>query len=118
MARDLKEEKDQTVEELNSQVAELKAQLAEMASLMRTRGETVAAELKHRGEEAFDEVRGRAQKAYSAAASVAADRAEVIKGRAQGYLEEADAAVRENPATSMGIAVGVGFLLGVLISRR
>lgn len=114
MARDLKEEKAQTVEELNAQVAELKAQLAEMAGQMRKHGENVATELKHRGEEAIDEVRGRARKAYAAAA----DQAGVIKGRAQGYLDEADTAVRENPATSMGIAVGVGFLLGLLITRR
>ncbi|MFT4151883.1 MAG: hypothetical protein QM656_16900 [Paracoccaceae bacterium] len=114
MARDLKEEKDQTIEELNGQIAELKAQLADMAATLKSRGENVASELRARGEHLADEVRGRARRAYS----VASDQASVVKGRAQGYLDEADTAVRENPATAMGVAVGVGFLLGVMLSRR
>lgn len=114
MARDLKDEKDQAVEELNSQITELKAQIAEMASTLKARGNSIAAELISQGEDAADEVRGRARRAYAKAS----DQAHVIKGRAQGYIDDADTAVRENPATAMGVAVGVGFLLGVLISRR
>lgn len=114
MARDLKEEKDQTIEDLNAQIAELKAQIADMAGTVKTHGENIAQGLRAKGEHVADEVRHRARRAYSAAS----DQADIVKSRAQGYLQEADTAVKENPATAMGVAVGVGFLMGVLLSRR
>ena len=96
MARDLKTETDLTIEELGTQMAELKAQLAEMSSVAKNRGGAIAAEIKARGEHV----------------------AEDAKERAQGYISEADAAIRQNPATAMGLALGVGFLLGVALTRR
>jgi ElaB/YqjD/DUF883 family membrane-anchored ribosome-binding protein len=96
MARDLKTEAEQTIEDLSSQMAELKAQLAEMTTVAKRRGGAMAAKLRDRGETAVEDA----------------------KARAEGYFAEADAAVRQNPATAMGLALGVGFLLGVAISRR
>lgn len=96
MARDLKTEADLTIEELSAQMADLKAQLAEMTTTAKRRGGAMAAELRERGEQAVEDA----------------------KARTEGYLAEADQAVRQNPATAMGLALGVGFLLGVAISRR
>ena len=36
---------------------------------------------------------------------------------AQSYQTEAEAYIRENPLQSVGIALGVGFLLGIIIRR-
>ena len=47
-----------------------------------------------------------------------ADQASHLRDRASGYFDDADTAVREHPATAMGIAVGVGFALGLLLARR
>ncbi len=96
MARDLKAEAELTIEELGSQMADLKAQLAEMSSVAKSRGGAIAAELKARGEHVAEDARD----------------------RAQGYIAEMDSAMRHNPATAMGIALGVGFVLGVALSRR
>jgi ElaB/YqjD/DUF883 family membrane-anchored ribosome-binding protein len=38
-------------------------------------------------------------------------------GYAQSYQTEAEAYIRENPLQSVGIALGVGFLLGIIIRR-
>ncbi len=114
MAREPKTEKDSTIEDLNAQIADLKSQLEELAGNLKEQGRGLAADLKSRGEDVVDDVRGRARRAYSAASTQGG----ALKARAQDYLEEADTAVRENPATSMGIAVGVGFVLGLLLTRR
>ena len=114
MARDPKLDKDATVEELNAQIADLKAQLEELTGNLKDQGRDFAAHLKSRGEDVVDDMRGRARRAYSAAATQSG----ALKARAHDYLDEADTAVRDNPATAMGVAVGVGFLLGLLLTRR
>ncbi|MBY5972027.1 DUF883 family protein [Pseudooceanicola marinus] len=40
------------------------------------------------------------------------------EARARGAYDQAESAVRENPASAMAIAGGVGFLLGLVLSRR
>jgi len=53
-----------------------------------------------------EELRGRAQSAYSNAYDYAQD-----------YQGEAEAYIRANPLQSVGIALGVGFLLGLILRR-
>lgn len=53
-----------------------------------------------------DEVKGRAQAALGEAST-----------RAKTYQEEAESYIRQNPLQSVGIAVGVGFLLGIIFRR-
>jgi ElaB/YqjD/DUF883 family membrane-anchored ribosome-binding protein len=54
--------------------------------------------------------------------AAALDRAKEIAGRARDKAVEgakaADAAVRENPYQAIGVAFGVGALLGYLVMRR
>ncbi len=103
MAREPNGDKSPTVEELNEQIAELKAKLSDLAD-----------EAQERGEEFVGAARRRARRAYRAAS----DQASHLRDRASGYFDDADTAVREHPATAMGIAVGVGFALGLLLARR
>jgi ElaB/YqjD/DUF883 family membrane-anchored ribosome-binding protein len=41
-----------------------------------------------------------------------------VRNQAVDYAKAADEAVHEHPYTALGIAVGVGALLGYLVSRR
>lgn len=41
-----------------------------------------------------------------------------VKARAQEAATDADRYVRENPWQSIGVAAAVGFLVGLLVSRR
>lgn len=113
-ARDIKDEKDQTIAELSAQIDELKGQLSDLVKTAKRRGASMADTLRDNGEDLADELRGRARRAYNSAADQASD----LRDRASGYWDDADNAVRENPATAMGIAVGVGFLLGAILTRR
>ena len=38
--------------------------------------------------------------------------------RARGAYDQAETAVRDNPAAALGIAAGLGFVLGLMSSRR
>lgn len=96
-----------TVEELSDQIEALKAELAALAGNARSRGEAIAEDLADRGRAALDRARDEA--------SHHATRA---RERAGDYLDRADTAVRQNPATAMGVAVGAGFLIGLLLARR
>lgn len=53
-----------------------------------------------------DEIRGKAQAALGDASE-----------RAKTYRSEAEVYIRENPLQSVGIAVGIGFLLGIILRR-
>lgn len=41
-----------------------------------------------------------------------------VAAHAEEYYDDLSQAVRRNPAQALGIAAGVGFLVGLLIARR
>ena len=61
-----------------------------------------------------DEVRARAQESLRAAR----ERLEEAGAAASAGMREIDAQVRANPWAAVGIAAGVGLVIGVLLSRR
>lgn len=68
--------------------------------------------------EKLEEARGRAEESVrQAKARLAAVEEEALE-RARVLAGEADEYVRGNPWQAVGIAAGVGLLLGVLLSRR
>lgn len=99
-----------------------------------------AEDVVQQGAEAIDEARRRGAEALGAAKQGAADMAANVRDEAERLyhkgerkarqfsdqaVEEAEACydelsqmVRRQPATALGIAAGVGFLLGLLIARR
>ncbi len=63
-------------------------------------------ELRSQAQNVAEEYKGRAQSALSGAATKAQD----LQGDTEGYI-------RENPLKAVGIALGVGFVLGVIFRR-
>ncbi|WP_172300289.1 YqjD family protein [Pseudoruegeria sp. HB172150] len=84
------------VEELQAQIATLKADITALTETMKTMGKTRAAQLREQGEAAVGQAKVKGLEAY----------------------EQAEASVRENPAMAVGIAAGVGFLVGVILGRK
>ena len=61
---------------------------------------------------------GEARKRLAAALDSAKDLAGRVRDKAVEGAKVADQTVRENPYQAMGIALGVGAILGYLLSRR
>ena len=68
--------------------------------------------------EKIQEVRARAEESLRQARQRVTEVEEEAMRRAREVAEAADEYVRENPWQSVGIAAGVGLVLGLLIARR
>jgi ElaB/YqjD/DUF883 family membrane-anchored ribosome-binding protein len=68
--------------------------------------------------ERLGEARHRAEQTLSAARERLSALEEDAAQRARAAAREADDYVRDHPWQSVGIAAGVGFLVGLLVSRR
>ncbi|MET0290748.1 MAG: DUF883 family protein [Steroidobacteraceae bacterium] len=68
--------------------------------------------------EKVGEARARAEDTLAAARERLSELEEGARERAVEAAGDADRYVRDNPWQSVGIAAGVAFLLGVLVSRR
>jgi ElaB/YqjD/DUF883 family membrane-anchored ribosome-binding protein len=68
--------------------------------------------------EKVGEARSRAEDTLRAARARLSDLEEQARERATELTSEADGYVRDNPWQAVGIAAGVAFLLGILVSRR
>jgi ElaB/YqjD/DUF883 family membrane-anchored ribosome-binding protein len=64
------------------------------------------------------EARARAEQTVRAARARLADAQDELTRRARDAAEEADRYVRDNPWTAIGVAAGIAFIVGVLVSRR
>ena len=61
---------------------------------------------------------GEARKRLATALDSAKDMAEQVHDKAVGGAKATDKAIRENPYKAIGIALGVGALIGILAARR
>jgi ElaB/YqjD/DUF883 family membrane-anchored ribosome-binding protein len=68
--------------------------------------------------EKMAEVRARAEESVRAARASLEQAGVAVAARARATAREAEEYVQDNPWTSIGIAAGVGFLIGYLIGRR
>lgn len=103
----VRESFDTSTAELQRQIAALKADLAELTATMAQFGKDQAAALKDQARYGLRAVQERGTEGLTQASYFA--------GRK--YAETEDY-VRANPATSVGIAAGLGFLVGLLTARR
>jgi ElaB/YqjD/DUF883 family membrane-anchored ribosome-binding protein len=68
--------------------------------------------------EKIQRARERAQETVKVARERLADTQEEVVKRARAAAKETDAYVHDNPWQAVGIAAGVAFIIGVLVSRR
>jgi len=96
-------ETERIVEDLRRVVEDAEALLREASSLAGDR---------------VDEARERAAGSVRAARERLGALEDEVLGKARDAAHDAERYVRDNPWQSLGIAAGVGLILGVLISRR
>lgn len=68
--------------------------------------------------EKIEQLRARAKESLAAAKTRLQDAGSEIQNRAKAAAKSTDDYVHENPWAAIGIAAGIGFLVGSLTSRR
>ncbi len=100
MAKDTQLTKDATIEDLSTQIAILKDDIAALTGTVSEYGMA-------KGRSAADQAK-----------SAANDMAQSGRAKAAEAQETAEEFIRTQPATALGIAAGVGFLVGLVTARR
>ena len=98
--RAAKETEEPSVEDLHRQLEALRADVAALAETLKALGKS------------------RARSAADGAREAGEAQAEALRRSLDDILEEADAAARHQPLTAMGLAAGLGFLIGLFLARR
>ena len=96
-----------SLREVSIQLEALKADLANLTEAMGDYG-------KARYRSTREEARARARSAQAAAE----DGYDFLQGEAERYAREAQTLVREQPGAAVGFAAALGFLVGLVVSRR
>ncbi|EAQ04847.1 hypothetical protein OB2597_06175 [Pseudooceanicola batsensis HTCC2597] len=96
-----------SADDVKEQIAALQADVAELTRAVAGYGRARGEEARRAANRTADDMRARAEKMGHDA------EAQLRSGYAQ-----AESAVRENPTAAVGIAAGVGFLLGLISARR
>lgn len=107
MAQTAKSNVSELNTDLSAQIAVLKDDIATLTATVAEYGKAQGMHLKTAA----------ADKAADVAASGAAT-AQALKATAEKTYADTEDAVRANPAAAMGIAAGIGFLVGMLTARR
>ncbi|MDO9049889.1 MAG: YqjD family protein [Methylotenera sp.] len=95
--------KSQLINEFKAVIADAEALLKATAN---TSGEKIA------------EVRSKAEKSLSIAKAKLADAQDEVLAKTKAAVKVTDVYVHENPWRSIGLAAGVGVVIGLLIGRR
>ncbi|MHA6263310.1 DUF883 family protein [Arenibacterium sp. CAU 1754] len=98
---------DTTVADLSEQIAILRNDLSDLSGTIAGLGKTKTAELKDAAAQQADVAREKGAKA-----------AEYVSERAHEAQAQANDFVKTQPGAALGIAAGLGFLVGYLSSRR
>lgn len=113
MARKLAEVSNSapTSEELSAQVATLREDVATLTNLLgdftKAKGEQVTEATK----ETFSSIRDESKARASAATDAASKQVTELQGQANDF-------VKNQPGTALGVAAGIGFLVGFMSGRK
>jgi ElaB/YqjD/DUF883 family membrane-anchored ribosome-binding protein len=107
MARAMTNGKTADAEDLHAQIAALKSDLSALSNTIADMGTARKDQIKASATDAANHLQAQG-KAVMQDAQVAAGQA----------AEKAQQSVRENPAAAVGIATGLGFVLGFLTARK
>ena len=113
MARKLAEvtNSEATADDLTAQVATLRADVTALTELLGDYTKSKGAELSETAKEKFTSVRDESKARAAAAAEAAGQHATQLHGQANDF-------VKNQPATAMGVAAGIGFLIGFMSGRK
>lgn len=96
-----------TVEDLAEQMNTLRADIAQLTQTIGQMGKAT-------GQAAAEAARAEAAALYQKGEAQLA----ALRSQAGDLAHDADALVRRHPATAVGLAVGLGFLVGMMTTRR
>lgn len=99
--------KDTTVDELAADIQALRNDLSSLTG-------TISDMAREKG----SEVSSIASRKADEAQLKAAEAAEFVSARTRDVQDQAENFVKQQPATALGIAAGVGFLVGMMSTRR
>jgi len=98
---------DPTIEDLQEQITTLREDISALTTTLGNYG-------KARSEDLSASARAQAQRMAAMGEAGLAD----AQRQATDAYSQAETRVRENPATAMGMAAGLGFLVGLIMGRR
>lgn len=98
----------------NSAADRVKQGAADVADAAREKGAEMVDAARQKGAEFADRARSEADRLYRAGERRASEMAHY----AEDYYDEMSDMVRRKPAQALGIAAGVGFLVGLILARR
>ncbi len=113
-AEELKAQAREAADEVGKHARRAADEVQGAAESLRDKGAEFAESARKHGHEYAERARDEARRIYREGERYAADLAD----HADDYYVEVARAVRRHPARALGIAAGVGFLLGLIISRR
>lgn len=91
-----------------------KRDIKDTAAEAKHKAQDLASTAREKGEELADNVKSEATRLYRAGERKASE----VAAHAEDYYDEFSDQVRRHPAASLGIAAGVGFLIGLILARR
>ncbi len=98
--------------------SELNADVAQQLAVLREDIATLTATIAEYGKAQGSAMKASAAEKAAEFAQTGASAADAIKAQAEKSYSDAEEAVRTNPAAAVGIAAGLGFLVGMLTARR
>lgn len=105
---------DATGEDLKAHAREAADEAQKAAEALREKGAEFVGTARERGHEYAERARDEARRIYREGGR----RASEMATHAEEYYDEVSGMVRRHPAQALGIAAGIGFLLGLIIARR
>ncbi|MFG6081977.1 YqjD family protein [Paracoccus litorisediminis] len=133
---DLKAEARRAAEDIGREARRAADDAADAAESAKARGSELLGSALEKGAEFVDSARKRGGEYYEGARSKGSEYAEHARDEArriyregerragdaaayaEDYYDDLTVMVRRNPGQALGIAVGVGFLLGLIVARR
>lgn len=112
LARDAKDAWNEATD--NTTVDKVKHGAADMAQAAREKGEEYVQTAREKGAEYAEYAKEEADRLYRAGER----KAQEVAQYAGDYYDEMSDMVRRKPAQALGIAAGVGFLVGLILARR
>ena len=103
-----------TVDRVTAKEQELAGKVQDMADAARQKASAAAETARDLGREYAGIAREEADRLYRDGER----RLKEAGHAAEGYYDEVSGMVRRNPAQALGIAAGVGFLVGLILARR